>query len=61
MWSGTPKLAFVALLAVNCVLWSQSKYSQVGTRSPFLASSIAKRSYTEGPLSSFSEVSLHSQ
>ncbi|EIW57707.1 uncharacterized protein TRAVEDRAFT_169682 [Trametes versicolor FP-101664 SS1] len=55
MWSGTPKLAFVALLAVNCVLWSQSKYSQVGTRSPFLASSIAKRSYTEGPLSSFSE------
>ncbi|OJT02445.1 hypothetical protein TRAPUB_7012 [Trametes pubescens] len=55
MWSSTPKLAFVALLAVNCVLWSQSKYSQVGTRSPFLTSSIAKRSFTEGPLSAFSE------
>ncbi|KAI0663788.1 Sodium/calcium exchanger protein-domain-containing protein [Cubamyces menziesii] len=47
MWSGTPKFAFVAVLIINIVLWSQSRYSQVGTRSPFLASSLAKRGLAE--------------
>ncbi|KAI0775059.1 Sodium/calcium exchanger protein-domain-containing protein [Trametes elegans] len=50
MWSGAHKLVFVALLAVNCILWSQSRYSQVGTRSSFLA----KRSYAESALNPFS-------
>ncbi|KAL7279317.1 hypothetical protein ACG7TL_007158 [Trametes sanguinea] len=61
MWSGTPKLAFVALLVVNCILWSQSRYSQLGTRprSPFLASGLAKRGLADpeysAPFSALSE------
>ncbi|KAI0833651.1 Sodium/calcium exchanger protein-domain-containing protein [Trametes gibbosa] len=50
MWSGTPKLVFVTVLAINCVLWSQSRYGQLGTRPSFFA----KRSFTgEGQLSPF--------
>ncbi|KAI8982726.1 Sodium/calcium exchanger protein-domain-containing protein [Trametes punicea] len=45
MWSGTPKLVFVAVLVINCILWSQSRYSRVGTRPSFLTTSIAKRSF----------------
>ncbi|KAI0368024.1 hypothetical protein BV20DRAFT_1023461 [Pilatotrama ljubarskyi] len=45
MGSGSAKLAFVAVLVLNCILWSQSRYSQVGTRSSFLTSSLAKRSF----------------
>ncbi len=43
MWSGTPKLVFVTVLVLNCILWSQSRYAQVGTRSPLFAPSHAKR------------------
>ncbi|TFK88844.1 hypothetical protein K466DRAFT_575160 [Polyporus arcularius HHB13444] len=43
MWSGTPKLVFVTVLVLNCILWSQSRYAQVGTRSSLLAPSHAKR------------------
>ncbi|CDO75173.1 hypothetical protein BN946_scf184866.g14 [Trametes cinnabarina] len=56
MWSGTPKLAFAAFLVINCILW---RYSQVGTRSPSLISSLAKRSSAgldyDSPFSALSE------
>ncbi|OSX57746.1 hypothetical protein POSPLADRAFT_1049946 [Postia placenta MAD-698-R-SB12] len=29
MWSGSPKLLFVVVFALNCVLWSHSRYGQV--------------------------------
>ncbi|KAI0709990.1 Sodium/calcium exchanger protein-domain-containing protein [Earliella scabrosa] len=44
MSSGLPKLAFVAVLVLNCILWSQSRYAHVGTRSSLLGSSYTKRS-----------------
>ena len=50
MWSGTPKLAFVALIVLNCILWSQSRYAHVGgggTRSSALAPGFAKRGFSD--------------
>ena len=47
MWSGTPKLVFVTVLVLNCILWSQSRYAQIGTRHSILSSSHAKRSLSD--------------
>ena len=47
MWSGIPRLAFVALLAINCVLWSHSRYSHVGTRSSLLSATHTKRALSD--------------
>ena len=47
MWSGTPKLVFVALLAINGVLWSHSRYAQFGTRSSLLTPGLSKRSFDD--------------
>ncbi|KAI0648965.1 Sodium/calcium exchanger protein-domain-containing protein [Trametes meyenii] len=63
MWPGTPKFVFVAALVANCVLWSQSRYGQVGTRSSILASSLAKRNFGDfdlsNPTSSFFSEECH--
>ncbi|TBU46792.1 Sodium/calcium exchanger protein-domain-containing protein [Dichomitus squalens] len=47
MWSGTPKLAFVALIVLNCLLWSQSRYAHVGGTRSALASGFAKRGFSD--------------
>ena len=52
MWAATPKLVFVAALAINCILWSHSRYAQVGSRSPF-HSGLAKRSLSDADRSTF--------
>ncbi|KAI0749599.1 Sodium/calcium exchanger protein-domain-containing protein [Daedaleopsis nitida] len=44
MGSGLAKFAFVTVLVVNCILWSQSRYAHTGTRFSLLAPSYAKRS-----------------
>ena len=48
MWSGTPKLAFVALIVLNCILWSQSRYANVGGTRSALAPGFAKRGFSDG-------------
>ncbi|KAH9945222.1 Sodium/calcium exchanger protein-domain-containing protein [Epithele typhae] len=49
MWSGTPKLFFVAVLAINCILWSHSRYAHFGTRPSSLSSSYSKRANLTQP------------
>ena len=71
MGYGAPKLLFVAALAVNCVIWSHSRYGQVySVRAP--SELLAKRSlpgvdYMNGTLLTVpaededDDVSLHLQ
>ncbi|KAH9949911.1 Sodium/calcium exchanger protein-domain-containing protein [Amylocystis lapponica] len=34
MWAGLPKLVFVSIFAVNCILWSNSRYGQTRSLRP---------------------------
>ncbi|KAI0346259.1 hypothetical protein BDW22DRAFT_1368638 [Trametopsis cervina] len=44
MRSGAPHLIFLTLFVINCLLWSQSRYTQVSTQRSVHLSSFAKRS-----------------